>query len=69
MEEQLLNAQRIGGFGSYSFNIKNNTWKSSEELNKIFGINEDYEKTAQSWLNIVHNDYKKIWVNTFKTIF
>lgn len=59
LEEQLLNAQRIGGFGSYVFDIKNNIWESSKELNKIFGLDEDYEKTAQSWLDIVHSDYKK----------
>ena len=59
LENNLLNAQRIGGFGSYSFDIKNNIWESSKELNKIFGIDVDYKKTSQTWLEIVHDDYKK----------
>jgi PAS domain S-box-containing protein len=59
LEDQLLNAQRIGKFGSYVFNIKTDNWTSSFELNDIFGIDEDYEKTANGWLNIIHDDYKQ----------
>jgi PAS domain S-box-containing protein len=59
LEDQLLNAQRIGKFGSYVFNIKTDNWISSFELNDIFGIDEDYAKTANSWLNIIHDDYKQ----------
>ena len=59
LEDQLLNAQRIGKFGSYVFNIKTDSWTSSLELNDIFGIDENYVKTANSWLSIVHDDYKQ----------
>lgn len=57
LENQLLKAQEIGHFGSYEFDIKNNLWTSSKELNNILGIDENYQKTAQSWLDIIHKDF------------
>ncbi len=57
LENQLLKAQEIGHFGSYEFDLNSNSWSSSKELNRIFGIDEHYQKTAQSWLDIVHDDF------------
>jgi PAS domain S-box-containing protein len=57
LENQLLKAQEIGHFGSYEFDIKNNFWASSKELNNILGLDENYQKTSQSWLDIVHKDF------------
>ena len=59
LEDQLLNAQRVGNFGSYTFDIKEDIWNSSIELDSIFGIDENYEKTAHGWMNIIHPDCKE----------
>lgn len=51
--------QSIAKLGYYIYDIKNNVWTSSEILDEIFGIDANYVKDLQGWLNIIHGDYRK----------
>ena len=57
-EHLLKDAQAIAKLGYYSFNIETGNWQCSESLNDIFELAEDYEKKVESWLKIVHPDYR-----------
>jgi len=46
--------QRVAKLGYFIYDIKNNVWTSSEILDEIFGINNNYVKDFQGWLNIIH---------------
>jgi PAS domain S-box-containing protein len=53
--DQLLEAQRLAGLGSYEFDVANGRWKGSEVLGEILGLAEpglSYDTDA--WLGIVH---------------
>ena len=64
-EKDLGEAQKIAQLGYYVFDIKNDDWTSSKELNSIFGISKDYQKNFSSWLKIVHPEFKDLMVNYF----
>ena len=53
-------SQRAGKIGSYSADFINNTWQSSDVLDTIFGISENYDKTVHGWLQIVHPDDREM---------
>lgn len=47
-------SQRAASIGSYKTDFIAGTWESSEILDKIFGIDLDYPRNIQGWLDIVH---------------
>lgn len=49
-------SQKVAHIGSYKFNFVLDWWDSSDVLDVIFGIDKDYHRTAQGWLDIVHPD-------------
>ena len=60
----LKQSQNAGNIGSYKTDFKLGYWRSSETLDRIFGIGPHYDRSVASWLNIVHpeerdslNDY------------
>jgi PAS domain S-box-containing protein len=55
----LRESQRNSHIGSYNFNVQTGIWKSSEELDAIFGIPFDYDKTIQGWVKLIHPDHKE----------
>jgi PAS domain S-box-containing protein len=46
--------QRIGKVGIFSYDIKQDKWISSEVLDELLGISENYVKDMKGWLNIIH---------------
>jgi len=53
----LLNeAEKVARLGSFDLNITNGNWTSSQTLQDIFGIDQDYETNIDSWLALVHPD-------------
>lgn len=58
-EHLLKEAQTVAKLGYYEFDILTGFWTSSDELNNIFGIDSDYHKDVNSWLGIIHPDYKE----------
>ncbi len=59
-ENHLLQAQRVGGFGSYIYDIKANHWTSSEMLDEIFGIGTDFDRSAAGWIGFIHPDDRDV---------
>lgn len=55
-EASLKESQLIAELGSYVFNIQDGTWRSSEILNQILGIDDSYERNEQSWDALIHPD-------------
>jgi len=52
----LIESQRIGKIGSFKMDFKSNSWTSSEALDEIFGIDKQYNRNAESWLDIVQSE-------------
>ena len=52
-ESQLKQSQRVARIGYYIFDIKTGIWTSSEMLDEIFGIDINYKRDYEGWLNIV----------------
>ncbi|MCP5501484.1 MAG: PocR ligand-binding domain-containing protein [Leptospiraceae bacterium] len=59
----LLESQKIARVGSYVLDINTGTWTSSETLNELFGIDNDYDKSIEGWLKIVHPADREIMKN------
>lgn len=55
-EYMMRESQRVANIGSYSTDFVAGRWTASETLNHIFGIDENYDKTIQGWLDLVHPD-------------
>jgi diguanylate cyclase (GGDEF)-like protein/PAS domain S-box-containing protein len=55
-EKSLEEAQVIAGLGSYVLNIRTGGWRSSEGLDRLFGIDEGYDSTLSGWAALVHPD-------------
>lgn len=53
-EESLRESQTIAGLGSYVFNIQNDSWESSNILDQILGIDENYERSEKGWDALIH---------------
>jgi diguanylate cyclase (GGDEF)-like protein/PAS domain S-box-containing protein len=50
----LTEAQRIGNLGCYLLDFADGNWKSTPQLDEIFGIDEGYPRTVEGWLKLVH---------------
>jgi len=57
-ERLLRESQSVANIGSYSANLINQTWVSSEEIYQIFGIDKDYPHTIQGWMDRVHPEMR-----------
>ena len=49
-------SQRVAAIGSYKTDFIKGVWESSEVLDTIFGIDKNYNRSVQGWLDIVHPD-------------
>ena len=65
-EEMLRDAQILAGLGTYRLDIRLNRWTSSDVMDQIFGIRSDYERTLESWSQIVHPDDRAMMLDYFK---
>lgn len=55
----LEESQRVAKVGTYVFNVDTGLWTSSEVLNEIFGIPDDYHRDVKGWLEIVHPEHRE----------
>ncbi len=53
-------SQRAATIGSYSTDFRAGVWESSEVLDEIFGIDRDYDRSVQGWLEIIHPDDREM---------
>ena len=59
--KQLLDeAQRVAGLGVYKTDFIKNRWESSEILDGIFGIDEDYVRSVDGWASLIHPEDRKM---------
>lgn len=58
-EQALHEAQRIANLGSYTYEIQGNRWSSSNILDEIFGIDQDFPRDAAHWLMLVVEDMRQ----------
>ena len=64
-KKNLVEANKIAKLGFYVFDIKKDVWTSSNELNNIFGITDNFHKDFNSWASLIHPDYKDFMVKYF----
>uniref|UniRef100_UPI003217E0B4 PAS domain S-box protein n=1 Tax=uncultured Draconibacterium sp. TaxID=1573823 RepID=UPI003217E0B4 len=64
-EYLLEQAQKVANFGSYILDIQTGYWISSENLDAIFGIDYNYIKDVEGWLQIVHPEDRKMMKDYF----
>ena len=64
-ENLLRESQTIAGLGSYVLDIPNGSWKSSNVLDKVFGIDENYERSMDGWTALTHPDDRTMMVDYF----
>lgn len=53
-------SQRAASIGSYKTDFVAGYWQSSEVLDQIFGIERNYDRHVQGWLDIVHPDDREM---------
>jgi len=53
-DRNLVDAQKIAELGTYNLDLRTGTWTSSEILNSIFGIDDNYERSVNGWIQLVH---------------
>lgn len=49
-------SQRAASIGSYKTDFTIGFWESSEVLDQIFGIDRNYDRSINGWLDLVHPD-------------
>ena len=59
-DEDLRSAQAIARIGSYSWNIVTGMWTSSETLDDIFGIDQDFVRDLAGWIAFVYEDDREM---------
>ena len=52
-------SQRVGRIGSYVTDFVTGSWRSSEVLDEIFGIDDKYVRNIEGWLKLVHPEHHK----------
>jgi len=62
-ERALKESQKIAALGNYKWNLSTGLWESSEILDHIFGIDDNYERSLQGWTNIIHPDWQEVMSN------
>jgi len=58
-ERLLRESQSAAHIGSYSLDLTNQTWKASPEMYEIFGADETYSKSIESWVKAIHPDFRE----------
>ena len=59
-------SQHVAFIGSYKFDLVTDNWESSEVFDKIFGIENSYQRNIQGWLDILHPDDRSMMDNYFR---
>ncbi len=57
-EQSLREAQIVAGLGSYVLDVPRRSWKSSDILDKIFGIVRQPQHSLAEWEALVHPDWR-----------
>jgi two-component system cell cycle sensor histidine kinase/response regulator CckA len=55
----LQESQQVARLGHYVYDVLEGKWQSSPMLDKVFGIDENYDKSVKGWVNLIHPDFRK----------
>jgi PAS domain S-box-containing protein len=55
----LQKSQRVAHIGSYRFSVATGTWTSSEALDEVFGIGDEFKRDIAGWLGLVHPEERE----------
>lgn len=64
-EKFLKESQIIAGVGSYVLDFSTGMWKSSDALDRIFGIDKTYDYSVEGWMGFLHPDHREEMVRYF----
>jgi len=56
--ETLRESQRIARLGSYDLDIRSGRWTNSGQLDEVFGIGVDFDRTPVGWLTLIHPEWR-----------
>ncbi len=59
-------SQRAAFVGSYRFDLQTNYWSSSEILEQIFGIDKNYIRSLEGWLDLTHPGDREMMERYFR---
>jgi PAS domain S-box-containing protein len=59
-ERLLRESQNISRLGSFVWDLSSDLWKSSGILDEIFGIDENYCRSYDGWINLIRPDFHKV---------
>jgi len=62
-QRQLKYSQQVARIGYYVFSIQSGFWSSSEMLDEIFGIDENYPRNIHGWLQLIHPHFQTEMLN------
>ncbi len=65
-EFNLRQAERMARLGHFEFDPHLDRWRSSPMLDEIFGIDADFVRSNQSWMEIVHPDDRALLKADFR---
>lgn len=65
-EHWLQESQRVSMVGSYVLNIPEKTWTSSQMLDDIFGIDQNFRRSIDNWAIIIHPKHRQEMVAYFQ---
>ena len=66
-ERLLKESQAIASLGSYVLDIATGVWQSSDELDRLFGINKSYERSVEGWASLIHPADRDMMVDYLTT--
>jgi PAS domain S-box-containing protein len=58
-EQFLIETQRIAQLGNCTIDLASKTWRSSEVLNTIFGIDVNFDNSYKGWQKTIHPDFEE----------
>ncbi len=64
-EKMLRESQLLAGLGSYVLDLPSGTWRSSEVLDNLFGIDAAFARSVESWAGLIHPDDRQMMVDYF----
>lgn len=67
-ERLLQECQKVANIGSYVYDLTTMIWSSSTELEKIFGIDQEYPHTFEGWIEIIHPDWREKMRKYYHTV-
>ncbi|MFA6921399.1 MAG: EAL domain-containing protein, partial [Gallionella sp.] len=62
-EDALRKSQLIAGLGTYTLDIRSGLWESSEVLDRVFGIDDTYERSVEGWQELLHPDNRSAMID------